>query len=51
MLAGCGGSTIETGRLIKSPRETPLCNLYLSMLEKAGCPRDHFADSAAPIEL
>jgi len=51
VLAGRGGSTIETGRLIKSPRETPLCNLYLSMLEKAGCPRDHFADSTAPIEL
>lgn len=51
VLAGRGGGTIETGRLIKSPRETPLCNLYLSMLEKAGCPRDQFADSTGVLSL
>ena len=33
------------------PKETPLCNLYLSMLEKAGCPRDHFADSTGALVL
>lgn len=51
VLAGRGGGTIETGRLIKSPRETPLCNLYLSMLERAGCPRDQFADSTGALSL
>lgn len=51
VLAGRGGGAIETGRLIQSPRETPLCNLYLSMLEKAGCPRDHFADSTGVLSL
>lgn len=51
VLAGRAGGTIETGRLITSPRETPLCNLYLSMLDKAGCPRDHFADSTGALVL
>ncbi|MBL8760950.1 MAG: DUF1552 domain-containing protein [Phycisphaerae bacterium] len=51
VLAGRGGGAIETGRLIKSPRETPLCNLYLAMLERAGCPRESFADSTAVLSL
>lgn len=45
LLAGRGGKAVETGRLVHSPKETPLCNLYLSMLEKAGCPQPSFSDS------
>lgn len=34
LLAGHGGNTIKTGRHIKYPDETPLTNLWLSMLER-----------------
>jgi hypothetical protein len=30
---------------------TPLCNLYVSMLDKMGTPVDAFGDSTAPLEL
>lgn len=51
VLAGRGGSAIRSGRLVQTPRETPLCNLYLTMLERAGCPRESFADSTGPLAL
>lgn len=46
-----GGKPIQTGRIVRSPKETPLCNLYLSMLERAGCPQESFADSTGPLAL
>ncbi len=59
ILAGRGGNdardasfdSLKTGRLVQSPRETPLCNLYLSMLQRAGCPQPTFADSTGPLAL
>jgi len=57
LLAGGGGSgggaggRIATGRFVQASRETPLCNLYLSMLERAGCPRERFADSTGTFSL
>lgn len=51
ILAGRGGSDLRTGRLINTPRETPLCNLYLSMLERAGCPQAAFGDSSGPLAI
>lgn len=56
LLAGKGGrapgaAPIATGRLIKNPKETPLCNLYLTMLQRAGAPQPSFADSTAPLAL
>jgi len=51
LLAGRGGKAIDTGRLVKTPKETPLCNLYLSMLERAGCPQTSFSDSTGPLSL
>lgn len=50
LLAGRGGG-VESGRLIKTKRETPLCNLYLTMLEKAGVQKQSFADSTGPLSL
>ncbi|HEX2836726.1 MAG TPA: DUF1552 domain-containing protein [Phycisphaerales bacterium] len=51
LLAGRGGGTVEAGRLLRTPKETPLCNLYLSMLDKAGCPADSFADSTERLAI
>lgn len=45
ILAGRGGGTIRTGRLIESPRNTPVCNLYLELLDRMGCEVDSFGDS------
>jgi hypothetical protein len=51
LLAGKGGGRVPTGRLLRTPKETPLCNLYLSMLDHAGCPQERFADSTGVLEL
>jgi hypothetical protein len=51
VLAGRGGNSVQTGRIVQSPAETPLCNLYLSMLERAGCAKPSFADSTGPLAL
>jgi len=45
LLAGKGGGTIRTGRHIKYPKNTPLNNLYLSMLDRVGNPVDRLGDS------
>ncbi len=45
LMAGNAGGVIPTGRLVAAPRETPLCNLYVSMLERTGCDVASFGDS------
>jgi hypothetical protein len=45
LLAGHGGGTLDPGRHIRVPRETPMCNLYLSMLDRFGTPVDFIGDS------
>jgi hypothetical protein len=45
LLAGKAGGALETGRHIRLPKETPLTNLYLSMLDRLGAPLDSFGDS------
>jgi hypothetical protein len=50
VVAGRGGG-VETGRLIQTARETPLCNLYLSMLEKAGYGAERFGDSTGVLPV
>jgi len=50
LMAGGGGGTIDTGRIIRQPRETPLCNLYVSMLDRMGCDVASFGDSAGQLQ-
>ena len=45
LLAGRGGGAIKTGRHIEYDANTPLCNLYMSMLEKMGAAPERFGDS------
>ncbi|MCC6283893.1 MAG: DUF1552 domain-containing protein [Phycisphaerales bacterium] len=45
LLAGRAGGQIDPGRLIRAKRETPLCNLYESMLDRMGCDVESFGDS------
>jgi hypothetical protein len=45
LLAGSGCGTIATGRHIRYPKETPLNNLWLAMLERIECRIDKLGDS------
>jgi len=45
LLAGKGGGTLTTGRHLVYPHETPITNLYLSMLDRLGVQLDRFGDS------
>jgi hypothetical protein len=45
LLAGKGKGTIKTGRHLRYPKETPLTNLYVSMLDRLGINIRGFGDS------
>lgn len=49
ILAGTAGGAIRAGQHIASPKETPLCNLYVSMLKAMGVPVEQFGDSTGSI--
>jgi hypothetical protein len=49
LLAGKGGGTLKTGRHIRYPRETPLTNLYVSLLDRMAVPVGSFGDSTGPL--
>jgi hypothetical protein len=45
LLVGTGRGTLKTGRHVRYPKETPLTNLYLSMLDRMGAPTERLGDS------
>jgi Protein of unknown function (DUF1552) len=45
LVAGGGGGTIKGGRHVRYSAGTPLCNLYLSLLDWVGVSTDRFGDS------
>ncbi|TWT82986.1 hypothetical protein CA13_44490 [Planctomycetes bacterium CA13] len=47
LLAGGGAGQIKTGRHIRYENKTPLCNLYLWMMQQMGVKADKFGDSSA----
>jgi hypothetical protein len=49
LLAGGGGGQIDSGRHIRVAPETPMCNLYLSMLDRFGTPVDFVGDSTGKL--
>jgi len=40
------GGYFKTGRRIVSRRETPMCNLFLTMMERMGVKMEFFGDSS-----
>jgi hypothetical protein len=50
VLAGRGGGKLATGRHLTYGSNTPLSNLYRTMLAGMGTPVDHFADSTGELE-
>ncbi len=45
LLAGGGGGTLRPGRHVRFQRETPMANLFLSMLDRVGAPIERLGDS------
>jgi hypothetical protein len=45
VIAGRGGNFIHPGRRVMYRRETPMCNLFLSMMDNMGVRMEHFGDS------
>jgi hypothetical protein len=49
VLAGKANGTIKTGRHLRVPKETPLTNLYVAMLDRVGAKIDVFGDSTGQL--
>lgn len=49
LIAGRGGGSIQPGRRIVYRRETPMCNLFLTMMDRMGVHMEHFGDSTGRI--
>ena len=49
LLAGTAAATIKTGRHIRCAAETPLTNLYVSMLNRMGADVEAFGDSTGAL--
>lgn len=50
LLGGRGGNSIATGQHLAPGRNTPLCNLHLSILDRMGVKLPRFADSTGPLK-
>jgi hypothetical protein len=50
VLAGGGGGTLTPGRHLKLPDSTPMTNLYVAMLERAGVQAERVGDSTGRLE-
>jgi hypothetical protein len=50
ILAGGGRGTLSPGRLIQHEPGTPMCNLFVSMLQRMGVATNSFGDSTGMLE-
>ena len=50
LLVGKGGGTIKSGRHLRFPKDTPLCDLFVSMLNRFDVPVSSFGDSKGKLE-
>jgi hypothetical protein len=51
LLAGGGASRIKGGRHVVLPRDTPLANLHVTLLEKMGVPVERLGDSDGKVPV
>ena len=49
MVGGAGG--VKGGRILRHPKDTPMNNLLLAMLERAGVNTERFGDATGPLQL
>src|SRR5437867_8365702 len=50
LLAGGGAGTLKGGRHIRYPKETPLANLHLTLLDNFGVQRERIGDSTGRLD-
>jgi hypothetical protein len=50
LIVGKGGNSFKPGRHIVYRKETPMCNLFLTMMDRMGVHTEHFGDSTGPIQ-
>lgn len=50
LLVGRAGGKLRTGKHLRYPKETPLTNLYLSMLDLFGVPTEKLGDSTGKLQ-
>ena len=50
LIAGRGGNYIKTGRRMVVRRETPMCNLFLTMMDRMGVHTEKFGDSTGRLQ-
>ena len=50
LLCGGGGGTLKPGRHVQFEKETPMTNLYLSLLDRMGAKADKLGDSTGKLE-
>jgi hypothetical protein len=50
VLVGGGAGQIKGGRHIRYPKDTPMNNLLVNLLDKSGVPIENFGDSTGKLE-
>ena len=50
LLVGNAQGTLKTGRQVGFQKDTPVANLYLTMLEKLGLSLENFGDSTGKLD-
>ena len=50
LMVGGGTGTLQGGRHLRYPTDTPLSNLHVAVLDKLGVPIEQFGDSTGPLE-
>lgn len=51
IVAGQGGGSIKTGLHTDLGQDTPMCNLYLDLMDRAGVKEERFGDSTARLSV
>jgi hypothetical protein len=51
LVGGRGGGGLRTGRHLRFEKNTPLCNLYVTVLDRLGLKVDQFGDSKQSMDL
>lgn len=51
MIAGRGGDFIKPGKRIMFRKETPMCNLFLAMMDRMGVHMENFGDSTGHLSI
>jgi hypothetical protein len=50
VLAGAGNGVLRPGRHVQYPKETPMTNLYVAMLDHMGITPEQIGDSTGELE-